>query len=81
MIEFVVFVGESLNICSFSIVAFIFAEVDHCYSSPCLMGGVCINEKKGFKCNCPGNTVGEICQEGYMISIFKLLKKLNDTYL
>ena len=37
------------------------AGFDHCSSSPCLNGGVCINGFHGYTCRCQGNWIGINC--------------------
>ncbi|XP_070192615.1 neurogenic locus notch homolog protein 1-like isoform X2 [Littorina saxatilis] len=34
---------------------------DECDLDPCLNGGTCINERGGFRCDCPENVVGLTC--------------------
>uniref|UniRef100_A0A3Q3NGM6 Cadherin EGF LAG seven-pass G-type receptor 1-like n=1 Tax=Mastacembelus armatus TaxID=205130 RepID=A0A3Q3NGM6_9TELE len=38
------------------------AEIDLCYSSPCLNGGTCHSTEGGFSCQCPLAYTGERCQ-------------------
>lgn len=42
----------------------VFPDVDECASVPCQNGGTCIDLVDGFKCICPPNWGGTMCQFG-----------------
>ncbi|XP_033104655.1 sushi, von Willebrand factor type A, EGF and pentraxin domain-containing protein 1-like [Anneissia japonica] len=37
-------------------------DIDACLSMPCLFGGTCIDEKFGFRCECPAGFDGTTCE-------------------
>uniref|UniRef100_H2XZ81 EGF-like domain-containing protein n=1 Tax=Ciona intestinalis TaxID=7719 RepID=H2XZ81_CIOIN len=40
------------------------SDIDECASSPCQNGGVCVNLKNKFRCDCPPNIQGTTCTNG-----------------
>ena len=36
--------------------------IDECESSPCASAATCVDETAGFRCECPWNLTGLLCQ-------------------
>ena len=48
-----------------SYVKYIFVDFDECsMTNPCLHGGTCTNTIGGYRCFCPPEWTGEICETG-----------------
>lgn len=43
---------------------FFFADIDECSGGPCEHGGTCIDLVGGFRCECPPEWTGDVCQIG-----------------
>lgn len=41
-----------------------FADIDECSGGPCEHGGTCIDLVGGFRCECPPEWTGDVCQVG-----------------
>ena len=43
---------------------FLFADINHCYSSPCLNNGTCQNSLDDYQCFCHAKFSGSNCEQG-----------------
>lgn len=41
---------------------FVFSDIDECAGGPCEHGGTCIDLVGGFRCECPPEWTGDVCQ-------------------
>ena len=39
-------------------------DIDECHGGPCENGGMCIDLVGGFRCECPPEWTGDVCQKG-----------------
>jgi hypothetical protein len=47
-------------------------QVDHCSSSPCKNGGLCISNQQGYSCYCSG-WYGNNCEIGKLVNDFNYI--------
>lgn len=49
-------------------------DIDECADDPCEHGGTCIDLVGGFRCECPPEWSGDLCQVGEFTKIISMLK-------
>ena len=52
----------SLNIIQLCIIVLIIADMNECFSKPCLNGGTCVDGPDSYTCNCPSGFTGSDCE-------------------
>lgn len=61
---------------------FFFPDIDECSSHPCENGGICIDLVGGFRCECPVEWTGDLCNIGKFNSkntFFKTVCQIDTT--
>lgn len=48
----------------FCFISFHLTDIDECSGGPCEHGGTCIDLVGGFRCECPPEWTGDLCQVG-----------------
>ena len=48
---------------------FFFSETNECLSSPCLNGGICIDQLDSYECNCSSSFIGLTCETGIIFAL------------
>lgn len=49
-------------------------DIDECSGGPCEHGGTCIDLVGGFRCECPPEWTGDVCDIGKSLSQYMIWK-------
>lgn len=55
-------------------------EVNECSSNPCLHGGICHDGLNSFKCDCPKDTSGEMCEDYHLLTSTGVITEHDSNY-